>query len=58
MVGGAVPGAITGMVGGNQSWFIGDIMWHNVPAAASSPGCIGTTAGDPGVFSAMADLAA
>jgi hypothetical protein len=39
------------------AWKVGDIMWKTVPVSGSEPGWVCTTAGSPGTWKAMANLA-
>jgi hypothetical protein len=40
------------------TWVLGTVMWNETPAAAGPPGWVCTTAGTPGTWKAMANLAA
>ena len=40
------------------TWAVGDICWDTNPAAGATPGWVCTTAGTPGTWKAMANLAA
>ena len=40
------------------TWAVGDIVWNTAPAAGGAPGWVCTTAGTPGTWKAMANLAA
>lgn len=40
------------------TWLRGDIVWNTAPAAGGTPGWVCTTAGTPGTWKAMANLAA
>ena len=40
------------------TWAVGDIVWEDTPAAGATPGWVCVTAGTPGTWKAMADLAA
>ncbi len=40
------------------TWQVGDRVWNSTPAAAGIPGWVCTTAGTPGTWKAMANLAA
>lgn len=39
------------------TWAVGDIVWNTTPVAAGAPGWVCTTAGTPGTWKAMANLA-
>lgn len=39
------------------AWKVGDIMWNTAPASGGTPGWVCTTAGSPGTWKAMANLA-
>ena len=40
------------------TWAVGDRVWNTAPAAGGTPGWVCTTAGSPGTWKAMANLAA
>jgi hypothetical protein len=40
------------------TWARGDIVWNTEPSAAGAPGWVCTTAGTPGTWKALANLAA
>lgn len=40
------------------TWAVGDTVWNTAPAAGGTPGWVCTTAGTPGTWKAMANLAA
>lgn len=40
------------------TWAVGDVRWNTAPAAGGTPGWMCTTAGTPGTWKAMANLAA
>jgi hypothetical protein len=40
------------------TWAVGDISWRTAPVAGGAPGDVCTTAGAPGTWKAMANIAA
>jgi hypothetical protein len=42
----------------NGTWAVGDRVWNTAPAAGGAPGWVCTTAGAPGTWKAMANVAA
>ena len=43
---------------GTGTWKVGDICWNTAPIANGAPGWVCTTAGTPGTWKSMANLAA
>lgn len=41
-----------------DTWAVGDKVWYTAPAAGGAPGAVCTTAGTPGTWKAMSNLAA
>jgi len=39
------------------TWSVGDVVWKQIPTAGTTPGWVCTTAGTPGTWKAMANLA-